>query len=401
MTQPRTFPTLVRALSVAVLCIVVGVFGTVAGAAPPSREDVKSAKERLERIEAQLARIRDDLAATQAELQAKSDAVDANEVALERVQADLQRTRAELDRQQARYDEITARLSERAVEAYIQGPASGIDFVLGAQSVAELTDRIAYADALAQADAELAVEVANIRNALIVAQDRLGSQRLEWTKALEKARSDEADVLSAFQHMQGLLARQRSLVADARRSFQHQKQALQDWLEQQRAQGVSAGGTWTGQPLPSPYDHVLTSCPVDQPRGFGDGFGAPRYAGGYHLHKGVDIVAPYGTPIRAAFDGYAHTSSNTLGGQIVSVVGRYGTVYNAHLQRYSSSSNGPVSSGEVIGYVGDTGDATGIPHDHFEFHPNVMPATWPESAYGYSRIEDAINPYPLLVQACG
>ncbi len=55
----------------------------------------------------------------------------------------------------------------------------------------------------------------------------------------------------------------------------------------------------------------------------------------------------------------------------------------------------------MIGYVGDTGDAVGTPHDHFEFHPNVMPSSWPTSAYGYSIIEDAVNPYPLLVAACG
>ena len=40
-------------------------------------------------------------------------------------------------------------------------------------------------------------------------------------------------------------------------------------------------------------------------------------------------------------------------------------------------------------------------HDHFEFHPNVMPSSWPVSSYGYSIIEDAVNPYPLLVAACG
>jgi murein DD-endopeptidase MepM/ murein hydrolase activator NlpD len=140
-------------------------------------------------------------------------------------------------------------------------------------------------------------------------------------------------------------------------------------------------------------------CPVDEPRGFGDGFGAPRYGGGYHLHKGVDIVAPYGTEIMAPFDGYSYTSSNGLGGSVVFVVGQHGRAYNAHLSRYSSNSNGQVAAGEIIGYVGSTGYST-APHDHFEFHPNVIPGPWPESAYGYSVIEDAINPYPLLIQAC-
>ena len=63
---------------------------------------------------------------------------------------------------------------------------------------------------------------------------------------------------------------------------------------------------------------------------------------------------------------------------------------------------GPVQAGDVIGYVGSTGLAGGaVNHNHFEFHPNVMPTSWPASYYGYSIIDDAINPYPLLVAACG
>jgi murein DD-endopeptidase MepM/ murein hydrolase activator NlpD len=85
---------------------------------------------------------------------------------------------------------------------------------------------------------------------------------------------------------------------------------------------------------------------------------------------------------------------------VVFVVGSQGTVYNAHLSEYTESSNSSVSAGEVIGKVGNTGSST-TPHDHFEFHPSVMPGPWPVSFYGYSVIEDAINPYPLLVQACG
>ena len=77
------------------------------------------------------------------------------------------------------------------------------------------------------------------------------------------------------------------------------------------------------------------------------------------------------------------------------VVGQYGKVYNAHLSAYTGNSNGRVSAGDVIGLVGDTGDAAGLPHDHFEFHPNVMPAAWPKSYYGYSTIEDADQPVSL------
>ena len=78
-------------------------------------------------------------------------------------------------------------------------------------------------------------------------------------------------------------------------------------------------------------------------------FGAPRYAGGYHLHAGVDILAPYGTPIYATFDGYATQNPNGLGGLAVEVHGGPGYTYNAHLSEYSEHSTGSVQAGDVIG----------------------------------------------------
>jgi peptidoglycan LD-endopeptidase LytH len=144
---------------------------------------------------------------------------------------------------------------------------------------------------------------------------------------------------------------------------------------------------------------VFQVCPVGQPRAFGDDFGAPRYAGGYHLHAGNDILAPYGTPIYAPFDGTASDASNGLGGLSVYVHGAAGYVYNAHLSQLGQL--GPVHAGDVIGYVGNSGDAQGgPPHDHFEWHPIAMPTSWPSSSYGNSIIDDALNPYPLLTQVC-
>ncbi|HET9672262.1 MAG TPA: peptidoglycan DD-metalloendopeptidase family protein [Actinomycetota bacterium] len=394
----RTFPTPRRAAILAAILALVSIVTTVAGAAP-SKDEVEAAKERLARIESELGRIRDQLAVAQDEVNRKAAAVERAQGALEETQAELQRTRAKLDRAEARYERVRERLNERAVEAYMQGPISGLDFVLGAESVAELTDRLAYSDALARYDAEIATQVANLRNELTALQAQLEADRAREARALERRRAEEEEVLAELAEIERLQARQVELLDRAERLYRNRRKAYREFLEQQQA-GGSGGRTWNGGPLPEPYDHVFEVCPVDQPRGFGDGFGAPRYGGGYHLHKGVDIVAPYGTPIRAPFDGYSYTSSNGLGGNVVFVVGRYGRAYNAHLSSYSGSSSGPVSAGEVIGYVGSTGYSS-VPHDHFEFHPNSIPGPWPVSAYGYSVIEDAINAYPLLIQACG
>ena len=133
------------------------------------------------------------------------------------------------------------------------------------------------------------------------------------------------------------------------------------------------------------------------PHAYSDDFGAPRYGGGFHLHAGIDIQSPTGTPIVAPFAGSAFEASNAGGGLTVIVRGPAGWVLNAHLSRFGSL--GQVSAGTVVGYVGSTGDATG-PHDHFEWHPNVIPANPWRSPYGVTEVSGAIDSYPLLNQVC-
>jgi murein DD-endopeptidase MepM/ murein hydrolase activator NlpD len=396
----RRFPRSTRVAVVAALLGLVSVLTTVAGAAP-TKEDVERARARLEAIDDELSEIQRQLAVAQEQLNASTARVERREAAVEKVTAELIRTQEELDRARASYERVSTRLNERAVAAYMTGPASSMDFLLNAENVADLTDRIAYVDALAQADAELAVKVANERNRLVALEAELEEDQSREVRELERAREEKSEVEALFDEQQRLLADQERLLADAERAFKRTEESYEDYLaEQQASIGDAIGGrAWSGGSL-APFDHVFEVCPVRQPRAYGDGFGAPRYAGGYHLHKGVDIVAPQGTQILAPFDGQAYTSSNGLGGNVVFVVGSQGTVYNAHLLQYSESSNGAVSAGEVIGFVGNTGSST-TPHDHFEFHPHAMPGDWHRSFYGYGEIEDAINPYPLLLQACG
>ena len=79
------------------------------------------------------------------------------------------------------------------------------------------------------------------------------------------------------------------------------------------------------------------------------------------------------------------------------VRGAEGWVYNAHLSSFGQL--GAVRTGDVIGYVGSTGNASS-PHNHFEWHPNLTPSEWPESAYGFSVVGTAVNPRPLLLAVC-
>jgi murein DD-endopeptidase MepM/ murein hydrolase activator NlpD len=129
---------------------------------------------------------------------------------------------------------------------------------------------------------------------------------------------------------------------------------------------------------------VFQVCPVDAPRHFRDDFGDPRNVGGFHRHEGNDIMAPFGTPIRAPFDGRAESSTSWAGGLQIYVYGRQGFAFNSHVSR--TGHLGRIRAGQIVGYVGSTGAASGgAVHDHFEWHPNGGPA---------------VDPFPLLTAAC-
>jgi murein DD-endopeptidase MepM/ murein hydrolase activator NlpD len=90
----------------------------------------------------------------------------------------------------------------------------------------------------------------------------------------------------------------------------------------------------------------------------------------WHAHKGVDFAAPTGTPVHAAGAGKVIVAGEQTGyGNVIMVQhgATYTTVY-AHLSRFAPGirSGARVAQGEVIGYVGQTGWATG-PHLHYEF----------------------------------
>ncbi len=93
----------------------------------------------------------------------------------------------------------------------------------------------------------------------------------------------------------------------------------------------------------------------------------------YRAHKGIDYAAPHGTPIYAAADGYVKEIGYRGGyGKLIVLQhwSPYSTAYG-HMSRYARgmTRGKKVKQGEVIGYVGATGYATG-PHLHYEFRIN-------------------------------
>lgn len=304
----------------------------------------------------------------------------------EQITEELRTTRTELEAAREDYLALRSQLNARARETYMDGPANGLEFLLGATSLADLSDRVEYVNAISQSDADLANGVQNLKNDL--AAQEADQQELQ-EKAAKALRAVEADRAA----LDAKMAEQQSALDKLNAAKARAEELVKD-LEKQRARELALLTGLNVNP-----NGLLQVCPVGLPHAVYDGFGAPRFAGGYHPHAGNDIIAPAGTPILAPFPGTARSSYNSLGGNAVYVYGANGYVYNAHLSAYSDKSNGPVQAGDVIGFVGETGD-TNTNHDHFEWHPNVIPSGWPASPYGYAVIGSAVNPWPLLQQVC-
>jgi murein DD-endopeptidase MepM/ murein hydrolase activator NlpD len=168
-----------------------------------------------------------------------------------------------------------------------------------------------------------------------------------------------------------------------------------------RGLGIPADVPRPGTTGPSPLVQIapkvtkrLTAAgyvfPVYGPSGFSDTFGAPRAQTIWH--HGQDIFAALGAPILAVADGTLFSvGRNRLGGNRLWLRDRDGNeFYYAHLAAFSplAVNGGRVRAGDVIGFVGNTGDAEHTPyHLHFEIHPSSL------LFLGYDGV---VNPYPYL-----
>jgi murein DD-endopeptidase MepM/ murein hydrolase activator NlpD len=263
----------------------------------------------------------------------------------------------------------------------------------------ELRTSLSATEARAAAMADRLGTVTTRLEALRIDVERQMRSALELISALRA----HAHGTSNHQETAGLLAEARSLLARLTRvrrdlralgvdvvrladGLRRQNRETADRFRSVKARDATAFGL-AFEALPGPKEPAWGAflvCPVDEPRTVANDFGAPRYGGGFHVHQGNDILAPMGTPVRAPFTGTAEAGSSVQGGLAVKVFGATGYVYNAHLVAYGKL--GAVEAGDIIGYVGTTGNAIGgPPHDHFEWHPANGPA---------------VDPHPLLMEIC-
>jgi murein DD-endopeptidase MepM/ murein hydrolase activator NlpD len=202
-----------------------------------------------------------------------------------------------------------------------------------------------------------------------------GRERL--TTLLAQAQREEA-AEAARQARIAAAARQRRLAAvRAARQAQARARASRDAAARRAAVAAASRVRGAGG----------YACLVGPAHAFSDTWGAPRSGG--RSHKGVDVFAPYGSPVYAVESGVVvSTRSNSLGGITITLRGNGGDeYYYAHNSANLVTTGERVEVGEHIARVGDSGNAKGTsPHVHFEVHPGG---------------NAPVNPYPFVKRVCG
>ncbi|MFN2543811.1 MAG: murein hydrolase activator EnvC [Actinomycetota bacterium] len=421
----RPSPSLVRAAAVLLGVLLLASLPQAADAGTRGKlhwaeRQLRQLEHNIETAQSELATVKKEIRVAEAAIRKLQDDLNAlaerltlAEGAYEHTRALIHETHTALVAARARYERLRDRIDSRARSLYEQGPGGELEFIFGASSIADLSDRVEFVGALAAQDADLAIQTQVISSELEDQQHRLALLRVQQEAQLRDLRERERVLNEKYREQRRLvtdlndkrgressllssLADRKSRIADLVARFR-QKLAAEERAAAEAAQRAADTATAT-VPVAS-GDGPFRACPVQGPHAYSDSFGAPRYAGGYHPHAGNDIFAPRDTPIVAPFNGYAEADPNGLGGNAVIVRGAEGYVYNAHLDHYGTL--GSVSAGTVIGYVGNSGDAQGgATHDHFEWHPFTIPANPYRSSYGYTVIGSAIDPYPYLNRVC-
>ncbi|HYP22950.1 MAG TPA: peptidoglycan DD-metalloendopeptidase family protein [Actinomycetota bacterium] len=330
----------------------------LAATAVPVLAGAAASEETPEDLKARMTNIQAELDATTQEL----EDLHAQEESLATELEDIESKVAVLEKQEAKLAVVVAR---RADELYRAGSTYLVEVLIDSESIAELSTKAEMLSHISMDDSNAFLDMALTRAELEHYEEQLRVKRAALADTEEDYLAKSEELQAEFDSVSAELERiQRALAA-----------------VQPSAPSAPAPVTSTVSSVPSTNGKA---CPVGQPHSFIDSWGYPRSGG--RSHEGVDMMAGYGTPVYAIVSGsitYAGYGDSAGNWQILS-----GSDGNAYWYMHNQSNivtGGSVKAGQQIATVGDTGNATGVPHLHFEYHPGGG---------------GPVNPYPLVAAIC-
>ncbi len=315
----------------------------------------------------------EEYAAARARFQEAADAYEAVVLEIDLLQRKRDRVRAIADNRAADMERMQAALQDQAVELYMQGGTSdpGLFFMSGS-----LDELVTGREFLSSANEE---SLRNLDELEVVRAD-LDRFQADMVDLDAQLRDTEAERLSIMEDQEEAANAERAAYDKLQGRC---KELTNKYEAEQAAARAAARGGGSGSAGVGAIGGFVCPFPGSS---FIDSWGYPRSGG--RRHQGVDMMGGYGAPLYATVSGTVSLGNGGLGGKTVWLVGGGYGYYYAHLSEFAVSSGQSVSAGQVIGYNGSSGNASGgAPHLHFEIHPGGRGAA-------------AVNPYPTVAAAC-
>ena len=397
------------ALAFALLVLGADRTGASAGSSQP---DPAAQLAIIEQIRAQLgSNLADALAAQQQLRQSLQDNASQQAQVAAKI-ADANAQIAQLDQQIAqdqeqadslsrRIDAERAQLRELARTAY-ESPGSVLVMLAESRSLGDLFTRVADLNVAGSRastlKSSLSIDLGSLQ-ILLTKEQAAREQQVELKGQLDAQLSElkalEAQQEKAVADLQVKIAETQSEMYLLNRQSAQLAQAVTDMLQQQQDAIIAAAmqSVWaqlqlwleantvgqipTSSGHSTKYRFIWPEPTAQVSQGFGPTtfWFEPPYAGYPHFHTGLDLVAPFGTPVYAADDGMVAlvgSSSSGYGNYVVIAhAGGFDTLYG-HLSTSLVKVGQQVTQGTVVGLEGSTGNSTG-PHLHFELRIGQKP----------------------------
>lgn len=307
------------------------------------------------------------------ELELKRQEVENLEAQLHQYNLLISEKQAELDELLEQQKALIERYKLRMRAVQERGDISFWSVLLSSSSFTELLTSQAMVEEISRADLQMLSALADMASEVLAAKEDLAEKKTELAgtreqldaaqAALEQSRADADAMLTS-------LANDREKLRAAELQAEAEVAALSDQIAKKEQELTEAKKKEQPQPTEKGFLFpVATSgfaCVTDP-----YGYRTNPITGNYQLHNGIDLAANRGTPIYAAKTGTVSTAASGYGWGNYVVINHgdgYSTLY-AHQDYYIVSEGDTVTQGQVIGYVGSTGNSTG-PHLHFTIYYN-------------------------------
>ena len=316
----------------------------------------------------------------------------------------IETTTATISEREADIETTFNKFLDRLVVSYEEGEASYLSIILNSSDMGDFLTKMDMVSSMLEYDRNLKIQYQNEKTELEAAKQRLEEDSslqeeilasLEADKAEYEALSEqqanyikslEDDISKANSALEAATAQDNALneqleaylyqLAEQQRQLEAQRAAEE--AARQAAAAAAAANGGTTEPTPTSgadannyYVGGGFAWPLPGYSYISSGFGW-RTLGGYSdYHRGIDIPAPYGTPIRASKGGQVviATGHGSYGNYVVIDHQNGESTLYAHQSMLGCSVGQYVNQGDVIGYVGSTGYSTGN-HLHFEVRIN-------------------------------